>query len=126
MASEATSEAVEGQVVIAERYPLQEFHSMATPMDGPRLQPDRPLAGTELRQYRAIGDPDLTLVLDTDVEVLRGRKLDLTVEEHHQKVEAVRRLQPSPGRIVVDAARPYEEVLLVAKTSIWEAIVAGR
>ena len=126
LASEANSDAAEGQVVIAERYPLHEFHSMPTPMDGPRLQPDRPLAGTELRQYRAIEAPDLTLVLDTDVEVLRGRKLDLTVEEHHQKVEAVRRLQPAPERIVIDAARPYEEVLLIAKTSIWEAIVAGR
>lgn len=126
LASRARTDAAAGQVVIAERYPLHEFHSMMTPMDGPRLQPDRPLAGIEMREYRAVEAPDLTLVLDTDVEVLRARKLDLTVEEHHDKVEAVRRLRPIPGRMVIDASRPYEEVLLAAKTSIWEAIVEGR
>jgi len=115
-----------GEVVIAERFPLREFHSMDTPMDGPRLRPGDPLAGLELSQYAAIDAPDLTLVLDTDVDILRDRKLDLTVEEHHAKVDAIRSLAPGPGRIVIDAGMAYEQVLLDAKTAIWRAILEGR
>jgi thymidylate kinase len=125
LASWSRARASQGEVVIAERFPLPEFFTMETPMDGPRLQAAGPFAGSELRIYREIGPPDLTLVLDTDVETLRARKVDLTLEEHQAKVEAVQRLTPSAGRVFIDAGRTYEQVLLVAKTAVWEAIRAG-
>jgi hypothetical protein len=31
-------------------------------------------------------------------------------------------LAPGAGRVVIDVARPYPEVLLLAKTAIWEAL----
>ena len=115
-----------GEVVIAERFPLPEFYSMETPMDGPRLQPDGPFAGFELRQYRVIEPPDVTIVLKTDLQTLRDRKLDLTVEEHMAKVTAVDSLTGNDHRVVIDAGHPYEDVLLEAKTTIWRAIRESR
>jgi thymidylate kinase len=126
LARKGREHAREGEVVIAERYPLEEFFGMVTPMDGPRLQPEGPFARRELSIYEAIKPPDLTLVLNTDLDTLRDRKLDLTIEEHIPKVKAVQSLPAREGRVFIDAGRPYEEVLLTAKTAIWESLRAGR
>jgi thymidylate kinase len=126
MAGSARQAAAEGVIVIAERFPLPEFFTMPTPMDGPRLQPSRLLARSEMRMYQAMARPDLVLVLDADVSTLRARKVDLTVDEHQEKVAAVRVLAATPARRILDASRPYEEVLLQAKREIWEAVLAGR
>jgi hypothetical protein len=97
---------------------------MEAPMDGPRLQgtPPSPLAGFERRQYDDVAAANLVLVLTTDLNTLRGRKLDLEVEEHRAKVEAVQRLAPGPGRVIIDAGDGYERVLLDAKRAVWTAI----
>ncbi|MEX1124495.1 MAG: hypothetical protein WEE53_02405 [Acidimicrobiia bacterium] len=126
LALEARDACTRGEVVIAERFPLQEFFSMETPMDGPRLQPDGPFAESEMRHYQAIAPPDVTIVLRTNLQTLRDRKLDLTMEEHTAKVVAVDALTPNDHRVVVDAGRPYEEVLLEAKTTIWKALRESR
>jgi thymidylate kinase len=126
MAMAAQSESEGGRVVIAERFPLEEFFSMEAPMDGPRLQPNGPLAGTEMRHYLAIEPPDLTIVLRTDLQTLRDRKIDLTVEEHTAKVAAVADLAASNSRVVIDAGQPYEDVLLAAQNAIWRAIRESR
>ena len=116
-----------GKVVIAERYPLSAFFSMPTPMDGPRLSgsdSESPggMAELELRRYAAIATPDLVLVLRTDLNTLRTRKQDLTIDDHQQKVDVVDALRPGKGMVVIDAGRRYDEVLLLAKASIWMAI----
>jgi hypothetical protein len=122
LSGQASKMAGAGVVVIAERYPLEDFYSM-TPMDGPRLQERSGLVSRiEMSQYRAVAKPDLLLVLGTDLGTLRDRKLDLTVEEHIAKVDAVEALSPGPGRVFVDAGAPYEHVLLTAKRAIWEAL----
>ncbi|HLF43224.1 MAG TPA: hypothetical protein VJA46_06830 [Acidimicrobiia bacterium] len=127
LATDARKRAQSGEVVIAERYPLPEFRSMTAPMDGPRLQDaSGTMARRELRAYDTIETPDLVLVLQTDLGTLRDRKLDLTIEEHTAKVEAVRHLTPGPGRAIIDAGPPYERVLLEAKTAIWKAIRESR
>jgi hypothetical protein len=129
MAAAAAESATSGIVMIAERYPIPDFFGMKTPIDGPRLQSHRPsgrAARYEIRQYEAIPDPTLLIVLAADLETLRGRKLDLTLDEHRAKVEAVQTLDPSPNRVIIDAGRPYPEVLLAAKTAIWGQLHAGR
>ncbi|MEX1133537.1 MAG: hypothetical protein WED83_01685 [Acidimicrobiia bacterium] len=127
LAADARERADSGEVVIAERYPLAEFRTMTAPMDGPRLHGvPGAMARRELRAYDAIETPDLVLVLRTDLDTLRNRKLDLTIEEHTAKVEAVRHLTPGPGRVVIDAGPPYERVLLEAKTAIWKTIRESR
>ena len=125
-AREGRAAAREGVVVLAERYPLEEFFGMETPMDGPRLQPDRPFARAELRQYLAIEPPELTIVLKTSLQTLRDRKIDLTVEEHIPKVAAVEGLAENDRRVVIDAGQPYEEMLLAAQTAIWRSLSEGR
>jgi hypothetical protein len=122
----ARAQARTGEVTVAERYPLEDFFAMETPMDGPRLQPDGPLAGVEMAQYRRVPPPDLTLVLRADVDTLRGRKLDLTLKEHQAKVDAVDLLAPATDRVVIDAGRPYDEVLLAAKAALWKRLCEGR
>jgi len=126
LALQARDAAQRGEVVIAERFPLQEFFAMETPMDGPRLQPDGPFARAEMKHYQAIAAPDMTIVLRTNLQTLRDRKLDLTLEEHTPKVVAVDALTAHERRVVIDAARPYEEVLLEAKTTIWKALRESR
>jgi thymidylate kinase len=126
LARRARVAAARGEVVIAERYPIADFFDMEVPIDGPRLQPDGPLSRFEMAQYRAIPAPDLTIVLDASVQVLRDRKLDLTLDEHVAKVEAVKALGESPNRVMIDAALPYEDVLARAKSVVWEALLARR
>lgn len=123
LASRARADAANGVVVVAERYPLPDFESMEAPMDGPRLQgTGSPWATMESAAYRSIPPPDLTLVLDADIEVLRSRKIDLGMAEHQAKVAAVKDLPATPSRLVIDAGPPYERVLLEAKTAAWKAI----
>jgi thymidylate kinase len=123
----AHDDANHGIMVIAERYPLPEFQSMSEPMDGPRLQGSSSgVARRELDAYGAIDRPDLLIILDSDLKTLRDRKLDLGVEEHTAKVEAVNALTAGPGRTVIDAGPPYERVLLEAKTAVWQVIRATR
>jgi hypothetical protein len=79
-----------------------------------------------MRHYLAIEPPDLTIVLRTDLQTLRDRKIDLTVEEHTAKVAAVADLAASNSRVVIDAGQPYEDVLLAAQNAIWRAIRESR
>jgi hypothetical protein len=130
LAVEARAACRSGEIVIAERFPLEEFRSMATPMDGPRLARAQGwftglLARVEARSYDSIDPPDLLLVLSTDLDTLRERKVDLSMEEHTAKAEAVQALNPGPGVVVIDASRPYAEVLAEAKTSVWRALRGG-
>ncbi len=127
LSRQAATAAQSGEVVIAERYPLEDFLDMEAPMDGPRLQRDGGVAArVEIAQYRAIPQPDLLLVLRTDLTTLRARKVDLGVEEHTAKVEAVDRLAPGPGRVTIDVGNPYDQVLLEAKRAVWEVLSATR
>ena len=120
-----------GEIVIAERFPLEQFRSMATAMDGPRLVRAegsfiRLLARAESRSYDSIDAPDLVLALSTDLDTLRERKMDLSMEEHSAKAEAVQALEPGPGVVVIDAGKPYVDVLAEAQASVWRALRGGR
>ncbi len=124
LAAEGRRLADRGVLVVAERYPLPDFESMDAPMDGPRLR-DTAQAERERAEYRALPVPDLTLILRTDLDTLRDRKVDLTVDEHRGKVDAVAQLEPAPGRVILDAGPPYQRMLLEAKVEIWKAILGS-
>ena len=128
LAVEARRHGGSGVVVIAERYPLRHFWSMEQPMDGPRLGQNstRLLSRLEMRRYAAIPAPDLVIALQADLDTLRERKIDLTVDEHIAKTEAVSRLSPGEGLVVIDSTQPYEQMLLEAKRAVWDAILATR
>ena len=118
-------------MVVAERYPLEEFFSMDAPTDGPRLQSgatSQPglFARMEMRTYRRIGRPDLVLALQADVDTLHDRKPNTPMPELRAKAAATRALAARSDVFALDAERPYEEVLLAAKTVIWGALSETR
>jgi hypothetical protein len=129
---EARSLARDGAVVFAERFPVPELWSMEVPMDGPRLPMDssdlmtRGLAAFERRSYEALGAPDHELVLRAPLVTLRERKPDTPSGEHAAKAGAVLALDPRPGRTLLDADRPYNEVLLDAKRAVWRTLLVRR
>lgn len=113
-----------GEVVIGERFPMREFWEMREPMDGPRIDPgpgprQRRAHIRERTIYESIDEPDLILVLDADLKTLRSRQSNLREETHAEKARVVRSLDGHPKSHVIDAGRPYDNVLLDAKQAIW-------
>jgi hypothetical protein len=70
--------------------------------------------------------PDLVLAPGTDLDTLRNRKVDLSVEEHTPKAEVVQALEPGPGMVVIDSDKPYVEIPAEAQASVWRALIGGR
>jgi hypothetical protein len=119
--------AARGAVVIADRYPLDVFHSMEEPMDGPRIRREIGAAAArsaarEEALYARIGVPSRVLVLRTALESLRARKPGLDPVAHGRKVSAVNAIESTELFAVVDGERRYQEVLLDLKRRIWSLI----
>jgi len=116
-----------GAVVIADRYPLDVFHSMEEPMDGPRIRRElgevaARSAAREEAFYARIGLPSRVWVLRTDLEVLRARKPGLNPVLHGHKASAVNAIGPTELFAIVDGERPYQEVLLDLKRRLWSLL----
>lgn len=117
----------EGKVVITDRFPLKHFHSMPEPMDGPRINNKSTVFGSffskkESEIYSNIEKPDRIFVLQADVEELRKRKTDLSLETHKLKVAAVNSIEEDETITLIDASKPYDDVLLKVKRLIWEML----
>jgi hypothetical protein len=116
-----------GAVVIADRYPLEVFHAMEAPMDGPRIRRELGAAGArsadrEEARYARIGVPSRVMVLRADLASLRTRKSGLDPVAHGHKVSAVNAIGPSELFSLVDAERRYEKVLLDLKRRVWSLL----
>ena len=116
-----------GHIVITDRFPLKQFREMPEPMDGPRLGQNPKFADTiwtkrEEEIYNLIEDSDITFALQVELEELRRRKTDLDMETHTTKANAVNNLEANGSLVLIDANRPYDEVLLDLKRRIWNAI----
>lgn len=114
-------------ISIIDRFPMPEFQTMQNPMDGPRIKKSQSWSGdlfanTEAAFYQKITRPDLIIVLQASVETLRQRKIDLDYETHTAKASAVNSITLTQDTILIDANSPYTEVLLKAKTSIWQSL----
>jgi hypothetical protein len=122
----------DGAVIFAERFPVPELWSMEVPMDGPRLPIDSSdfmthrFAVLERGSYEALGAPDHELVLRAPLVTLRERKPDTPPGEHAAKAAAVLALNPRPGRTLLDADKPYNEILLAAKRTVWRTLLDSR
>jgi hypothetical protein len=119
--------AARGAVVVADRYPLDVFHSMEEPMDGPRIRRElgdvaARSAAREEALYARIGLPSRVLVLRTGLESLRARKPGLDPVAHGRKVSAVNAIGSSELFAVIDGERCYQEVLLDLKRSVWSLL----
>lgn len=116
-----------GHMVVTDRFPLKQFREMPEPMDGPRLgrnikHADTIWAKREADIYNLIEESDIIFALQVDLEELRQRKTDLDIETHTVKANAVNSLEASDTLVLIDANRPYDEVLLDLKRKIWQAM----
>lgn len=116
--------AADGELVLSDRFPLQDFHDMENPMDGPRLSGgDTWISRRESYWYDKLVRPDRLFVLKVAIDELRRRKADLPLDTHMLKAEAVNSIREREGIVVIDANRSYEEVLLQIKRSIWQELL---
>jgi hypothetical protein len=113
--------------VITDRFPLKDFLTMEHPMDGPRLNH----SGTKLASYFSrieryyygkIIFPDRVFVLQVSVQELRRRKNNLDLSVHRMKAKAVNSIKANGRVILLNANRPYTDVLLELKRRIWEIL----
>ena len=116
-----------GIIVITDRYPLHEFWKMANPMDGPKIRKEygvenNNLAEREDQYYSQIGLPDKIFILKTEINDLRKRKKDLDISIHIMKADAVNSIEESSIIRLINANRPYPEVLLELKCMIWDML----
>lgn len=114
-----------GVVCVTDRYPLEEFHAVEPPMDGPRLRGDRPLARLERSIYRAIPQqPDVLIALVADPELLLRRKPD---DEDpaivRAKAAAIRELETARADVIAfDVSSPLDTVITGVVTAIWNSL----
>jgi hypothetical protein len=113
-----------GKIVITDRFPLKEFHSMPEPMDGPRLNKivtnvGARFAHLEATIYDEINYPDRVFVLQTNINELRKRKTDLDLLTHNIKANAVNSIERNNHIVLLNANRPYCDVKLDLKRKIW-------
>lgn len=116
-----------GYIIIAERFPLREFWSMAHPMDGPRIKKSRNrlmniLHEKERSIYRSISLPDRLFILQASIEELRLRKPNTNKELQDAKAKAVNTLKSQHKYSFINAEQPYEKVLLEIKRLTWKEL----
>jgi thymidylate kinase len=103
------------RVVIFDRYPYEAL--LPAPVDATRLQ--------RVRRWllgHALPAPDVVVVLDAPGEVLHARKAEHTPEHLERERHAYRELAHRMGRgIVLNAARPADEVRRDATEAFWRA-----
>ena len=116
-----------GKVVLTDRFSLKEFNKMSEPMDGPPLlkyttKVGRFFSKIELNYYEKLLCPDRLFILQADINELRFRKDDLPLEYHKMKADAVNALKADMQTVLINANKPYSDVLLEVKKNIWELI----
>lgn len=120
--------AANGGVVVCDRFPLAELHSM----DGARTAWAEGLPGLtrlgahlvrlEAHYYASFGRPDVLAVLRVDPEVAVRRKHD--EEEHYvrRRSTEVWHTAWQPPVVVVDAGQPAAAVLADLRRLVWERL----
>ncbi|MFX0137157.1 MAG: hypothetical protein ACFFDN_26190 [Candidatus Hodarchaeota archaeon] len=114
-----------GNVVLTDRFPLEDFQSMVNPMDGPRLRQCNTKIGRYFSQiesnfYDRIKHPDCIFVLQVDIDELRKRKTNLSISTHKIKANAVNAIKGNDHIALIDANKTYSDVQLELKRKIWE------
>jgi len=120
---------IDGELALTDRFPLENFWNMPEPMDGPRLLSESSgihslFSDRERVMYRSLYYPDLLIVLQVDLDVLRTRKPDLpSLADHTLKADAINGLDENlKNSCLIDANKSYEEVLIEVKRKIWSVL----
>ena len=120
--------AANGGIVICDRYPMAQLHSM----DGPRTAWARGLPGLsrlgaalverEARYYEVFRRPDVLAVLRVDPEVAVRRKTDEEENYVRRRSTEVWDATWDDSTVIVDAARPAADVLSALRVAVWERL----
>jgi thymidylate kinase len=117
-----------GELVLYDRYPLPEFHSI---MDGPYIPSRFPAGGkgiefltnVEKRLYEHIPPPDVVFVIDIDPEEALRRKPDHEEEMVQRKTQALETVEIRSTRAIrINGNRPREEVIQDVRRRLWEVL----
>jgi hypothetical protein len=119
-----------GMIVLSDRFPQSQFPGLN---DGPRLGrwagAAWPLSAAVTREEETFhhaerAAPDLVVKLDVPFEVATRRKPDTPPTQLRRKIDIVSRLRyDGPTKVVtLDAAAPWEDVVLRAKRCVWDAL----
>ena len=113
-------------LVIIHRFPLEDFDNMDTPMDRPRIKKinknESFISRIEENLYSNITHPNIIFILQSDLDTLRKRKNNITINEHSCKVEAINGIKNKNNIVRIDATRPYDEVIGNIKKITWGMI----
>ena len=121
--------AADGDLVLCDRFPLAQL----TLMDAPRVErvkaPDRwrsltrRLAALEQHYYRAIGPPDVLIVLRVDPETAVARKPEEAPDFVRARWQEIWEVDWAmvPAH-VVDAGRPHDEVMSELRPLVWSEL----
>jgi thymidylate kinase len=115
-----------GYVVVCDRFPVDQVRLMDgartrwVPLEGTTSLARR-LVAAEQRCYAGISDPDLLLVLrvDPDTAVARKQGVDPAEFVRPRSAEVFAADWSATDALVLDAARPAEEVLAEARAAVW-------
>lgn len=134
LARNARELAGKGKIVICDRFPT----STPGKMDSPRIGPGgsdlvERMRRHELLLYESLPEADGLLFLDVSMEEAVRRNRARVKRDKETDGEIVSRHQDNQGLsfrarrvFMVDADRPYEEVLGSLKSLVWECLLAGR
>lgn len=106
----------QGRMVVFDRYTYD------------ALLPARSTVGGTVRRWllaHSLPKPDVTLLLDAPVEVLRGRQQEQSADELHQQREQYLGLTDRLTRLeVIDATRRPDEVSRAVSRALWQHLTA--
>jgi thymidylate kinase len=126
--------AMNGALVVFDRYPLDWVRLATRPVDGPRISElgDASRRGllARLRQreeaiYARIPAPDLVILLTIDPETALARKGNASPEKIATKAKAVldaARRESGEGVVAIDASQPLEDVVRAVEDEIWRRL----
>jgi thymidylate kinase len=121
--------AVDGDLVVCDRYPLSQLSTMDAPRVERVMNPrrwrrlTRRLIALERRYYRAIAPPDLVVVLRVDPEIAVRRRSDDDPDFVRSRWREIWEIdwEAVPAH-VVDAGRPQDEVLATVRSLLWSEV----
>lgn len=121
--------AIEGGVVLCDRYPHPRLASMEVPLIASRTagvvdgRLVRAMSRLEQKYHRSIAPPELLVVLRVDPEIAVARKTEERPESVRMRGAEIWNIDwHAEGAQVVDASQPQEAVAHQLKALIWSAI----
>jgi thymidylate kinase len=120
--------ATNGDIIVCDRFPVPQLTLMDAPRVervGPGRRPSliRRLAAREKRYYRAIGDPDILIVLRVDPEIAVQRRPEDPADFVRERWSEIWAIDwASVPAQVIDASQPRDDVVAEVEALVWSRL----